>query len=74
MIEEHEQVSLTRDVPDEGLKAGDVGTVVAIHQGGAGYTLEFFSLKGETLAIATVAAEWVRPVDARDIVHSRAMA
>jgi len=37
MIKEHDCVALTEDLPEEGLKAGDVGTVVHIHQGGAGY-------------------------------------
>ena len=35
MIKEHDIVVLTEDVPEEGLTAGDVGTVVHIHnQGG----------------------------------------
>jgi hypothetical protein len=41
MILEHECVVLTQDLPDEGLQAGDIGTVVHIHQGGAGYGVEF---------------------------------
>jgi hypothetical protein len=35
MINEHDCVVLTQDLPDEGLKAGDIGTVVHIHEGGA---------------------------------------
>ena len=34
MIDELEQVVLTRDLPNEQLKAGDVGTVVLVHRGG----------------------------------------
>lgn len=30
-IKEHDCIVLTADLPDEGLKAGDVGTVVHIH-------------------------------------------
>jgi Domain of unknown function (DUF4926) len=34
-------VLLTRDLPKEQLAAGDVGTVVLVHGGGAGYEVEF---------------------------------
>ncbi|MDQ3386747.1 MAG: DUF4926 domain-containing protein [Actinomycetota bacterium] len=75
-IEEHGRAILTADVPEKGLMAGDVGTVVSVHDieaGGlpAGYTLEFFSLSGETIALATVAAGYVRPARATDITHAR---
>ena len=51
MIKEHDIVVLTEDVPEEGLTAGDVGTVVHIHNNGEGYEVEFMiSLtKGSTL-------------------------
>ena len=38
MIKEHDIVVLTEDVPEEGLTAGDVGTVVHIHNNGEGYS------------------------------------
>ena len=34
MIKEHDCVVLTNDLPEEGLEAGDVGTVVHIHKNG----------------------------------------
>ncbi len=34
MINEHDGVVLTDDIPDAGLEAGDIGTVVHVHQGG----------------------------------------
>ena len=34
MIKEHDCVVLTTNVPEEGLEAGDVGTVVHMHKGG----------------------------------------
>jgi hypothetical protein len=71
MIEEHDCVVLTDDLPDEGLVAGDIGTVVHIHQSGAGYEVEFMSLAGETLAVATLLPSQVRPVARRDIAHVR---
>ena len=74
-IEEHEEAVLTRDLPEEGFEAGDVGTVVAVHEDergeAAGYTLEVFGLAGETLAIVTVPADAVREVRDGEVVHAR---
>ena len=32
MLKEHERVILTTSLPDEGLEAGDVGTVVHVYR------------------------------------------
>ncbi|MGO8927180.1 MAG: DUF4926 domain-containing protein [Limisphaerales bacterium] len=37
MIKEHDCPGLTTNVPDEGLEAGDIGTVVHIRKGGEAY-------------------------------------
>lgn len=71
MINEHDVVVLTQDLPEDRLKAGDVGTVVHIHRGGAGYTVEFMTLSGRTIAVTTVMASHVRTVTPRDVVHVR---
>jgi hypothetical protein len=34
MIKEHERVVLKKEVPDHGLKTGDVGTVIHVHKKG----------------------------------------
>lgn len=44
MIKEHDCVILTQDLADEGLVAGDIGTVVHIHQSGSGYEVESMTL------------------------------
>lgn len=71
MINEHERAVLVSDLPEQGLEAGDVGTVVSVHRGGKGYTLEFVNLAGDTIGIATVRANQVRAVSRRDITHVR---
>ncbi len=71
MIKEHERVVLKSDLPAEGLEAGDVGTVVHIHKDGAAYEVEFVTLAGRTVAVATVEASDLRPVGKRDISHVR---
>ena len=71
MINEHDCVVLTADVPAAGLVAGDVGTVVHIHNGGAAYEVEFVTMTGRTVAVTTVASSQVRPVSRQDISHVR---
>jgi hypothetical protein len=74
-IAEHDLVILTKDVPSEGLRSGDVGAVLVIHAGtGAvppGYTLEITTVTGETVAVVDVPADHVRPAAATDIRHTR---
>ncbi|MGF1613972.1 MAG: DUF4926 domain-containing protein [Gammaproteobacteria bacterium] len=71
MIKEHDCVVLTQDLPEEKMKAGDIGTVVHVHQGGAGYEVEFMTLASETVAIITLLPTQVRPIVQRDIAHVR---
>jgi hypothetical protein len=70
-IKEHDCVVLTADLPGEGLEAGDVGTVVHIHKDGVAYEVEFTTLDGGTLAVATVESKQLRPVSHRDVAHVR---
>lgn len=70
-IKEHDCVVLTKNLPAESLEAGDVGTVVHIHKDGVAYEVEFVTLAGCTVAVATVEASSVRPVGKRDLSHVR---
>ena len=74
MIKELDPIVLTKDLPEAGLQAGDVGWVMMIHDGGAGFEVEFVTLDGETVSIATVTADAVRPVHAKEIAHARKVA
>ncbi|MDX9973552.1 MAG: DUF4926 domain-containing protein [FCB group bacterium] len=71
MINEHDCVVLTQDLPDEGLKTGDIGTVVHIHPDANGYEVEFMTLAGETVAIVTLLPTQVRSIARRDLAHVR---
>jgi len=73
-IQEHDQVVLTAGLPAEGLESGDVGTIVHVHRGGEAYEVEFMTLAGNTLAVATVLASRLRPVSKRDVSHVRQLA
>jgi hypothetical protein len=74
MINEHDRVVLTEDVPREGLKAGDVGTIVHIHTGGEAYEVEFICLDGQTVAVVTLKANQVRSIKTGEIAHARELA
>lgn len=71
MIHELDPIVLAVDLPEHGLKAGDVGTIVLVHGEGEGYELEFISLDGETLAVTTVLSSQIRPVRSRELPHAR---
>jgi len=71
MIKEHDRVVLTKAIPDQGLTAGDVGTVVHVHKNGEAFEVEFLTLHEETVALATLEASQVRPVQKREITHAR---
>lgn len=71
MIEELENVVLLSDVPEKGLRAGDVGTVVLVIQDGVGYVVEFMTLKGETVAVVTLNAMQIRAVQDGEIAQVR---
>lgn len=71
MINEHDRMVLTTDIAKEGLKVGDVGTVVHIHEQGEAFEVEFLTLDGTTVTIATLLSSQLRPVTHRDITHAR---
>jgi hypothetical protein len=73
MIRELENVVLLTDLPEEGLRRGDIGTVVLVHGHGKGYEVEFATLDGETIAVAALLAEQVRPIGRREIANARVL-
>ncbi len=58
-FELYTDAALTRDVPDFGLRRGDVVKLIDHHiapDGGEGYSIEVFNAVGETLAVTAVPA------------------
>jgi len=74
MIKELDSVVLAADLPEHGLTQGDIGTVVLIHEGGKGFTVEFMTLAGSTIAVVTLLAPQVRPIAKGEIAHVRTVA
>lgn len=63
-FELYSDVILTRDIAERGLRSGDVGTVAERHvvPGVAeeGYSVEFFDMTGNTVAVVTVPVSALR--------------
>ena len=60
-VHEHDCVVLTGDRPDKNLRAG------------AAYEVEFTTLTGQTIAVATLEVSKLRPISQTDISHVRKM-
>ena len=71
MTKEHDRVVLKKELPDQGLQTGYVGTVIHVPKKGEAFEVELLTLQGETVAIATLEASQVRPVQKREITHAR---
>ena len=63
-------VVLTRDIPAEGLRAGDLGAVVAV-RGAESFAVEFVAASGRTQALVTLGPADVRAVADNDLVAVR---
>lgn len=74
MIKEHDRIVLLKDLPEDGLQAGDVGTVVHIHRQGEAFEVEFMTLDGGTVDVITLLSSQIRAVSKRDITHVRELA
>jgi hypothetical protein len=70
MLREHDSAVLMHDLPEYGLKRGDVGTIVMVHPQG-GYEVEFVTLDGETIAVTSRSADEMRSIARLEIAHAR---
>ncbi len=74
MISEHAQVVVVEDLTDLPVCAGDIGTVVHVYEEGKAYEVEFISLVGQTVGVATLPAAKVCAFVEGEIAHARLMA
>ena len=63
-------VVLVRNLPAQGLQAGDLGTVVEL-LGSDAFEVEFVAASGRTQALVTLSAADIRPVGDDDLVSVR---
>jgi hypothetical protein len=65
-------VVLTRDIPDDGLRRGDLGAIVEIY-GPDAFEVEFVAASGRTQALVTLSEADLRRVDDRDLISVRTL-
>ena len=74
----YKRVVLTRDLPKEGLRAGDVAVIVEHYPARAdvpeGYELEVFAANGQTIAVVSVPASAVRKATEHEVLSVRDLA
>jgi hypothetical protein len=63
-------VVLDRDLPEVGLRRGDLGAVVEVYDDD-GLEVEFVAASGRTQAVVTLQAMDVRAIDDRDLLAVR---
>lgn len=69
-FKELETVVLTRDFPELGLRAGDLGAVVSVTPPDS-LDVEFVRASGQTQALVTLPEDAVRPVQDDDLITVR---
>jgi hypothetical protein len=74
MFQELDMVVLTHDVAEYRLQKGDIGTVVHLYPAGEACEVEFVNARGDTVALLTLEAKDIRPLQGREILHVREMA
>ena len=62
-MRELDAVVLTKDIPEHGLKRGDVGAVVHCYKEGAAFEGEFVTAEGKTVAVLTLTGSDLRPME-----------
>jgi len=65
----YSDVILLHDLAEEGLRAGDIGTVVEIYRVSGlemGYSVKFFNMAGNTVGLATLPMSYFRLPSATD--------
>lgn len=73
----YQDVVILNDLPEESLRVGDIGTVVERHDvpgRETGYSVEFFDLLGQTVAVVTLPASAFRAPTHADRLAARQQA
>ena len=73
-MQEHDQVVVVEDLHELPVRAGDIGTVVHVYPAQQAYEVEFVSLTGQTVGVATLAAAKIRAIHEGEIAHARLLA
>lgn len=74
MFEELDTIVLNRNIEKNGLKKGDVGTIVHVYEESKVLEVEFLTAKGKTVAVLTLTPSDIRPMERNEILHVRGFA
>lgn len=76
-LELYQEVSLTQDIPDHQLKAGDVATLIDFvphpNNGPEGCVLEVFNAVGESIKVVIVPISAVKVMQANEVLSVRSL-
>ncbi len=76
-LELYQRIALSRDLPEEGLKKGDVAYLldyVPHPQGGeSGCVLEVFNAVGESIAVLAVPESAIQPLHPNEVLNARSL-
>ncbi len=70
-MKELELVVLTENLPEHGLKIGDIGMILHIYADHKGYEVEFVTLHGELIALVSVYPAQIRQLEQAEIARAR---
>ena len=65
-------VVLKRDAPEAGLRVGDLGAIVEVHDADH-FEVEFVAASGRTQALITLCSDDIRHVNDQDLIAVRAL-
>lgn len=67
-----ESVVATVDIPEEGIRAGDVGTIIDIYlELAIAYEVEFLTASGSERALVTLGPDQIRHFSPADVLTTR---
>ena len=72
MFKLFDTVVLKRDLPEAGLRAGDLGAIVEVHDADH-FEVEFIAASGRTQALITLRSDDMRHVNDRDLIAVRSL-
>lgn len=70
-MRELDLIVLLKDLPEEGLKRGAVGTIVFVPRSEEGYEVEFTDDSGDTIGVVSLTPSQVRPAQESEIRRRR---
>jgi len=76
-LELYQRIALSRDIPEEGLKRGDIAYLLDYvphpEDGEPGCVLEVFNAVGESISVLTVPQSAIQPLQPYEVLNARSL-